>query len=72
MPEFNLMGMPNFPNSKTFLLQKGKKPKLKYWYHTEINVCVLCGKETKTRERVYQKDKAGTVWIDDACHNHFI
>jgi hypothetical protein len=45
--------------------------KRKYWYRDDVYVCVLCGKETHNRERVYNEDEKGTFWKDDACHNHF-
>ncbi len=44
--------------------------KKKYWYHTTVYACVLCGKETKYKERVYDKETAGTKWHDDLCWTH--
>ena len=72
MPDFKLSVIPDFPVSKTFIFQKDKKPRLKYWYRTEIDVCVLCGKETKYRTRVYQIKDAGTFWNETRCEKHFI
>ena len=45
--------------------------KRKYWYRTDIYGCVLCGKEKIDRQRVYDEDKKGTHWHDDACSGHF-
>ena len=46
--------------------------KKKYWYITELTVCVHCGREVKHKYRVYIKPKQSIKWIDDACHTHFI
>ena len=46
-----------------------KKPK--YWYHRDLYVCVLCGKETSYKERVTNEQEKGTTWHDDACWEHF-
>ena len=46
--------------------------KPKYWYLTEVEYCVLCGRERKSRERVYDKEKSGTVFTEFACGNHFM
>lgn len=43
-----------------------------YWYLTEVKYCVLCGREKKSRERVYDKEKSGTVFTEFACDEHFI
>lgn len=45
--------------------------KIKYWYVTEIYACVLCGREIKSKYRVYIKPDRSIIWHDDACHNHF-
>jgi len=45
--------------------------KRKYWYRDDIDVCVLCGKETHNRERVYNKSEKGTFWKEGACWGHF-
>jgi ribosomal protein L37E len=45
--------------------------KRKYWYRTEKKVCVLCGRETVTRYRVYNKERAKIIWTDTACDEHF-
>ena len=45
--------------------------KPKYWYRDNIDVCVLCGKETHNRERVYNESEKGTTVIETACCNHF-
>lgn len=46
----------------------------RYWYVTEIATCVLCGREKKNRHRVYKEpERAGrTLFIEDACQEHFI
>ena len=49
-----------------------KTEKPKYWYLTEVEYCVLCGRERKSRERVYDKEKSGTVFTEFACGNHFM
>jgi hypothetical protein len=46
--------------------------KPKYWYRDNIDVCVLCGKETHNRERVYNESEKGTTMRDTACGEHFI
>ena len=51
--------------------------KNKYWYFTEITECVLCGKETIVKYRVYDKprpDDRGDrmVYKQDVCAIHFI
>ena len=47
-----------------------------YWYFTEVVSCVLCGKETRNKERRYtpkpDNPSERTVWREDACHNHFM
>lgn len=48
-----------------------KKNKQKYWYKKEIYACVICGKETVYKERVYEKPEFHTVWKNDACWGHF-
>jgi hypothetical protein len=42
----------------------------KYWYATDVYCCVLCGKETKYKGRVYDESKKGTKWYDDMCWEH--
>ena len=52
------------------------KNKKKYWYHTEIWSCVLCGRETVYKERRYtpKPEYPGDriKWHENACHEHFI
>ena len=53
------------------------KKKVKYWYKTVTYECVLCGKETKNRFRVYDEPKPTDPadrfeWHQDACAIHFI
>lgn len=44
----------------------------RFWYKTDVYSCVLCGKEKKYKERVYDEKDKGTIWHDDACHGHFM
>ena len=48
------------------------KNKQKYWYRTYITECVLCGRDTKYRERVYDKKLRGIIYNQDACGKHFM
>lgn len=48
-----------------------KKSKIKYWYRDNIDVCVLCGKETHFKERVFSEKDKGTFWKESACYEHF-
>lgn len=52
--------------------QNKTKPKVKYWYSTEIESCVLCGREKKSRTRVYTKEQSGTIYTEYACPEHFM
>jgi len=45
--------------------------KRKYWYRDDVEVCVLCGKETHNKERVYNEKEKGTFWEEGACWGHF-
>lgn len=45
--------------------------KRKYWYRDDIEVCVICGKETHNKERVYNESEKGTFWKEGACWEHF-
>jgi hypothetical protein len=44
----------------------------KYWYATDVYCCVLCGKETKYKGRVYDESKKGTKWHDEMCWEHML
>lgn len=46
--------------------------KQKYWYMTEIDYCVICGREKKCRYRVYEKPEHSIILKETACHGHFI
>ena len=46
--------------------------KRKYWYATDVYTCVLCGKEKRYKERVYNESEKTTKYIDDACGEHFM
>lgn len=52
---------------------KKENKKQKYWYHTTIYECVLCGKQTKYRERRYTtkpEDYAERYeYNQEACNN---
>jgi hypothetical protein len=53
------------------------KNKKKYWYMTEITECVLCGRETKIKYRVYNKPRPSNradrmIYKQDACAIHFM
>jgi len=50
---------------------KRKKSKQKYWYRDRITICVLCGKKTHNKKRVFSKNDKGTLWEDGVCSNHF-
>lgn len=54
-------------------MSKKQTTKQKYWYITTIKVCVICGKERKMRERVYEKpaNEERLDIIDTACEKHF-
>ena len=60
-------------NTKSAVCSMANKGK--YWYHTTIYMCVLCGRENKYRER-RPMPKPEEHWkrievIEDACHGHF-
>ena len=59
-------------NEKYWCMRKDRK----YWYFTDVEYCVLCGREVKNKERRYTpkpKDPAKrTVWRETACQTHFI
>ena len=50
--------------------------KKKYWYFTTTYSCVLCGTETKYKERKYtpKPENPGDRqnWYDTACQEHFM
>jgi len=46
--------------------------KKKYWYRIDVYCCVLCWHETKYYERVYDIEKRGTFYHDEACGIHFM
>ena len=46
--------------------------KRKYWYATDVYTCVLCGREKRYKERVYNESEKGTKYIDEACGEHFV
>ncbi len=52
-------------------LKKSKVTK-KYWYRTDIESCVLCGRESVIRTRVYSEDQKGMHFSEDACSHHFM
>ena len=48
--------------------------KRKYYYIEEITSCVICGREKRYRQRVYEKPEPHlrVNWKEDACSTHFI
>jgi len=50
---------------------KNLKNKKKYWYAIDVYVCVICGRETKYKERVYDENLKGTNYYEEACGCHF-
>jgi len=49
----------------------------KYWYMTEITECVLCGKTTNVKYRVYDTPRPDNradrmIYRQEACSTHFI
>ena len=56
---------------ETTQLGIGGVSKRKYWYRDDVTVCVLCGKETHNKVRVYNESEKGTFWEEDACWRHF-
>ena len=50
-----------------------KDNKKKYWYHTTIYYCVICGRENKYRERRYTPKPENwgdrNVFIEEMCNN---
>lgn len=49
-----------------------KKASKKYWYKTEVEYCVLCGREKKYKFRVFEKPKQKLYHKEFACAEHFI
>jgi hypothetical protein len=45
--------------------------KCKHWYCDNVEVCVLCGKETHNKERVYNESEKGIFCKEGACWEHF-
>lgn len=45
--------------------------KKKYWYRTDIDTCVLCGKEIRNKYRVYVENEKGLHVRENACWEHF-
>jgi hypothetical protein len=45
----------------------------KYWYQTTIYCCPVCGHEDSYKERVYQKPKQKTMFIEvyDYCQEDY-
>ena len=44
--------------------------KRQYWYATDLYCCVICGKETRYRTRVYNESEKSTKWYNDLCWEH--
>ena len=47
--------------------------KKQYWYAIDIYCCVLCGKEEKFKQRVYDEKEKGILYHGGAfiCWSHF-
>lgn len=43
----------------------------KYWYSIDIYECVICGKQTKYKGRVYNENDKKTIHHQSACSEHF-
>ena len=61
----------NLQNAVTQALNIPIVSKRKYWYRYNVEVCVLCGKETHQRERVYNESEKGISCSENACWGHF-
>jgi len=59
-------------NMKKEKVVKNIEPKKKYWYMIDIEVCVLCGKERKSRYRVFEKPEFNINMTEFACNEHFM
>ena len=57
--------------NSSFNLLPMKKVK-KYYYILEIEECVLCGRERKSRYRVKDKPESSILIKQYACDEHFI
>lgn len=56
-----MRGEPRKINSKNH--KRASKPIEKHWYHLHCSVCVSCGREDITRERMYgEKPKDWYEW----------
>lgn len=66
------MNKKNPENQETAQLTINALSKRKYWYRCDVEVCVLCGKETRFRERVYNENEKGVKWTEGACSVHFL
>lgn len=44
--------------------------KLKYWYRSDVYMCVECGKESKYKIRVYNENEKGVYFYNDHCWTH--
>lgn len=51
---------------------KETKIKEKYWYSKKVFSCILCGKESTYKNRVYSKDQKGLILKEEVCENHFM
>lgn len=61
----------NLNNAGTQALNIPVVSKCKYWYRDDVEVCVLCGKETHNKERVYNESEKGKFLKEVACWGHF-
>ena len=40
---------------------------MRYWYRTEVTICVVCGREDKIKFRVYTESDKGLYVIQNMC-----
>ena len=62
--------------SKGELMKKEKKPKKGYWYKFWIEECVLCGRYTEGKYRMYTHKPKDVMdryeRTETACYGHFL
>lgn len=57
--------------------KKTQRKSTSYWYYTEIEECVLCGRSKSYKERIYDRPKPENpgdriILRQNACYEHFI
>lgn len=58
---------PNIDQQEIKILKKSEEEK--FWYLTDIHLCVLCGREKKHRNLVHLPELSQTSYRDDICWN---